>query len=52
MKRKSKPIKCNQCHEWQEPTTIFIHIVDCDRKVRHHARILIDELERELSEQE
>lgn len=52
MKRKSKAIKCNQCHEYQEPATIFIHIVDCDREVRQYANILIYELERELSEQE
>lgn len=50
MRRKLKAIKCNQCHEYQEPMTIFIHIVDCDRNVRYQARTLIEELERELSE--
>lgn len=43
-----KKIKCNQCHQEQEQTTIFIHIVECDRNVRSYARKLIAELEREL----
>ena len=47
---RKKKIKCNQCHQEQEPTTIFIHIVECDRNVRSYARKLIAELERELRE--
>jgi hypothetical protein len=47
---RKKRIKCNQCHEEQETTTIFIHIVECDRNVRRYAKSLIAELERELRE--
>jgi len=45
-----KRIKCKQCHQEQEPTTIFIHIVECDKNIRHYAKQLIAELERELRE--
>jgi hypothetical protein len=47
---RKKRIKCNQCHEEQETATIFIHIVECDRNIRHYAKKLIAELERELRE--
>jgi hypothetical protein len=47
---RKKKIKCNQCHQEQETTTIFIHIVECDNKIRHYAKSLIAELERELRE--
>jgi hypothetical protein len=45
-----KKIKCSQCHKEQETATILIHIVECDRNVRHRARKLIAELEELLSE--